>query len=798
MAKTSVKQVKPLLKTKSEPFKDILSNEWISFGVLFLFWIVFFRQLLTGNSFIADDFIEQYYPGKTLSAVSLSNGFIPFWNPYSFSGMPFFADLQIAVFYPFNYVLSFFVNGEHLSPVVLQISVILHYLICSIFCFYIGKHFKLTNTASVIFALMFTYSSYMIIHMIHMPLIEAVVWLPIVFLLWLKFIDSRKYIFIFLATILMSFCLLAGYPQVAFLNYVFVSVYILILFITKLKNKEYSVVKSLIFGYLIFIIFSFGITAFQLLPANEFVSLSNRSKITYEFALEGSVEPRFFLSYFVPKLFGVWKFNDSSTDISWWATKETFMFSIANIYISIFAVVLMFPTLMYQIKKKINNQLTWFLIGVSVFSLLFALGGFFFFHKIIYSVIPFFDRFRNPGHILYLFTFSASLLTAFGLNILLQSKKVFSEVFNKKYYLILLGLFTLILILVYSGFFNVSISQAGDKVNTWIRNQYFSFFLFLVLSSSAIYFYIQDRIKVKLFVILILLITASDIYINWFDQNNGSVNPEILYNQRKQKEEEFRNELKSEIFRVNMREYPYTPYFQRNGGMISRIPFIEGYGALILDKYIPINKSEPGSSQTHDIMNVKYKLEQASLKSGNPNTYKFYVNQTYLPKARMFYDAKYFEERDSVSLKNYMSGRDFDHHKTIIIETDKRDFNLPIIKDSITPKSEVKILNYDLNSITIEVETSENGFLFLSEVYYPAWKAYIDGKNTELFRADYCERAVYVEKGKHTILFNYESETFKTGLSISLPLLCIWLFGTLFFVFTYMKKKKNENQNTDK
>jgi hypothetical protein len=798
MAKAIKKSVKPELKTKAEIFKDLLENNWISLAVLFVFWVIFFRQMISGNAFIGDDFIEQYFPGKTLSAVSLSKGFIPFWNPYTFSGMPFFADLQIAIFYPFNYVLSFFVNGEHLSPVTLQLSIILHYLICSVFCFYIGKHFKLTNTASVIFALMFTYSSYMIIHMIHMPLIEAVIWLPIVFLLWLKFIDTRRYIFVFVATILMTFSILAGYPQVAFFNYLFVSVYVLIIFISKIREKDFVTVRCLIFGYILFFVLSFGMAAFQLLPANEFVGLSNRAKITYEFAIEGSVEPRFYLSFFIPKLFGVWKFNDASADLTWWATKETFMFSIANAYISIFAVVLLLPAIMYQIKKKINTQLTWFLVGMSVFTLLFAMGGFFFFHKIIYYIIPVFNRFRNPGHILFLFTFSASLLTAFGFNSLLQNKKVFAEIYDKKYYFVLLGLFTLVLILVYSGFFNVNIPQTGEKVNVWIRSQYLNFFLFLAVSSSVIYFFLQDKIKLNLFIISILVITALDIYVNWYEQNNGSLNPEILYNQRKQKEDDFRNELKSEVFRVNMREYPYSPYFQRNGGMINRIPFIEGYGALILDKYIPINKSEPGSSQTHDIMNVKYKLDPASLKANNPNAYKFYVNQSYLPKARMFYDAKYFEEKDSAALKSYMAGKEFDHHKTIIIESDKKDFALPVLKDSIAPKSDVKIVNYDLNSITVEVETAENGFLFLSEVYYPAWKAYIDGKSTELFRADYCERTVFVEKGKHTILFNYESDTFKTGMSISLPLIFIWLLGTLFFTYTYNRKKKLDIQNTDK
>lgn len=794
MAKTAKKQVKPEIKTKPEVFRDLLENNWVSLGILFLFWVIFFRQLISGGAFLADDFIEQYYPGKTLAAVSLSKGIIPFWNPYTFSGMPFFADLQIAIFYPFNYILKFFVSGDHLSPVVLQFTIVLHYLLSSIFCFYIGKQLKFTNTASVILGLIFSYSSYMIIHMIHMPLIEAVVWLPVIFLLWLKFIETRKYIFVFAATILMTFSVLAGYPQAAFYIYLFVSVYVLIVFINKIREKDFAAVRSLVIGYLSFFILSFGMAAFQLLPASEFVSLSNRAKITYDFAIEGSVEPRFYLSFFLPKLFGVWKFNEASADISWWATKETFMFSIANIYISVLSVVLIIPAIGVKLKSRSDKSFTWFLIGIASFSLLFATGGFFFFHKIICSVLPFFGRFRNPGHILFLYSFSVSLLTAFGINELLVNKRVFAEAFNKKFYISLISVFALVLILVYSGTFAVSGQQGADKINTWIKGQYLSFFLFLAASSSVIYFYLTDKIKLNVFIAVLLLITASDIYYNWYAQNNGTTNPVLLYSQRKQKEDEFKNELKSEIFRVNMREYPYPAYYQRNGGMISRIPFLEGYGALILDKYIPVNKTETGSTQTHDIMNVKYKLEPASLKSGNPNSYRFFVNTSYLPKARMFYDAKLFEEKDSAALKNYMAGKEFDHHKTIVIETDRKDFQLPVLKDSIVPKSDVKIVNYDLNNITIEVETAENGFLFLSEVYYPAWKAYVDGKITELYRADYCERAVYLEKGKHTVLFNYESDTFKSGISISLPLLFIWLLGTIFFTFTYVKKKRQEIQ----
>jgi hypothetical protein len=796
MAKVSKKNIKSEIKVKPEIFKDLLENNWLSLSVLFVFWLLFFWQLITGAAFIGDDFIEQFYPTKSLAAISLSKGFIPFWNPYTFAGMPFFADLQIAIFYPTNYLLKFFVSGDRLAPVVIQISICLQYLLCSIFCFYLGKHFKFTNSVSVIFALMFTYSSYMIIHIMHMALIEAVIWLPVIFLLWLKFLDSRKYIFVMSASVLMTFCVIAGYPQVSFYNYLFISIYVLIVFIQKIRDKDFATVKSIIIGYIIFIVFSLGLSAFQIIPANEFVSLSNRAKITYDFAIEGSVEPRFLMNFFIPKLFGVWKFNETSNDIVWWGTKDIFTFTINNYYISILIIVLIVPVLIYQVKNKINRPLTWFLIGVAGFSVLYSFGCYFFFHKIIYYSIPFFDRFRNPGHILYMYMFSTSLLVAFGINTIFKNKKAFAEIYNKKYFIILLSLFGLVLIMVYAGFFNVNVQQTGEKVNEWIRSQYLVFYVFLTLTASLIYLYINNKVKLNLFIVLILVITALDLYITWHEQNNGSINPEVAYNQRKQKEDEFKEELKSEIFRVNMRE-PGVIYMKRNGGMVSRIPLIEGYGALILDKYIPINKSEPGSSQTHDIMNVKYKLDPASLKSGNLNAVKFYVNRSYLPKARMFYDAKYFEIKDSVALKNYMAGNEFDHHKTIVIESDKKDFNLPVINDSILPKSEVKIINYDLNSITVEVETAENGFLFLSEVYYPAWKAYIDGKNTELFRADYCERGVYVEKGKHTILFNYESDTFKTGLTITFPMLILWLIGTIFFSFMYIRKKKTEIQKTD-
>ncbi len=96
MAKTKVKNI----NQKIQQEKDLFENIWLCLLILLVFWLIFFSQILLGKAFLWDDFSQQYFPSKTMSAVTLNSGDFPFWNPYSFSGMPFFANLEIAVLYP--------------------------------------------------------------------------------------------------------------------------------------------------------------------------------------------------------------------------------------------------------------------------------------------------------------------------------------------------------------------------------------------------------------------------------------------------------------------------------------------------------------------------------------------------------------------------------------------------------------------------------------------------------------------------------------------------------------------------
>jgi uncharacterized membrane protein YfhO len=53
-------------------------------------------------------------------------------------------------------------------------------------------------------------------------------------------------------------------------------------------------------------------------------------------------------------------------------------------------------------------------------------------------------------------------------------------------------------------------------------------------------------------------------------------------------------------------------------------------------------------------------------------------------------------------------------------------------------------------------------------MYYPGWKAEVDGVETPIYRANVSVRAIALPKGQHTVTFTYEPAAFFRGLWITL------------------------------
>lgn len=93
-----------------------------------------------------------------------------------------------------------------------------------------------------------------------------------------------------------------------------------------------------------------------------------------------------------------------------------------------------------------------------------------------------------------------------------------------------------------------------------------------------------------------------------------------------------------------------------------------------------------------------------------------------------------------------------------------------------------QVTSYTPNQITLTVDAKGTGELLSSEVQYPGWEAFIDGKKVDITVSDGVFRTLFVLSGKHTITYLYRPTIFVIGLGITV----VTIAGLALWVkFTY-------------
>lgn len=73
-----------------------------------------------------------------------------------------------------------------------------------------------------------------------------------------------------------------------------------------------------------------------------------------------------------------------------------------------------------------------------------------------------------------------------------------------------------------------------------------------------------------------------------------------------------------------------------------------------------------------------------------------------------------------------------------------------------------------LNRSTFRSRTSEAAVLVVSQIYYPGWKAFVDGDEADVLRADYALTGVVVPAGTHEVRLVFAPQSFRAGLGLTL------------------------------
>lgn len=136
-----------------------------------------------------------------------------------------------------------------------------------------------------------------------------------------------------------------------------------------------------------------------------------------------------------------------------------------------------------------------------------------------------------------------------------------------------------------------------------------------------------------------------------------------------------------------------------------------------------------------------------------------------------------------------MPANTFDSKNTAVMRsTFKNDLaNYQFGKDSA---ASIKLAKYGLNEISFTSSNSQNGVAVFADIYYPkGWKAYIDGKETPILKANYLLRALKVPAGQHSIVFKFHPQSFYTGDTIAIISSIILLIVVLVALYKVFREQ---------
>ncbi len=745
----------PQKRSPAEPVLLQLKT-WMVGAIFLLLTLIFHSSILFGDKFLWEDFVEQEFPFRNLAASSLAQGILPHWDPYIFGGMPFMADIQAAFWYPTNLLQTLFVSNGHVSAGVMEWFILLHYAVAGFgMFFFVRKILALDDWSSLFAGITYAFSGYIVAQAMHQMIVYHMALFPWVVYFFMRGLGSWKHALT--AGVLLGTMYLGGHPQ-STLYFTFALGVIAFYALTKLARSETErkLDAVTVLRAAIPVIIGLGIFAIQLLPSNELAALSRREVMTYDKSVDGSLAFGNLLTLVVPHLFGL---TNAARDalVPYWNGAYYLSWETA-IYIGVL------PLFFALVALMIRRQ-PWMALfaGLALFAVLFALGDHFFVYRIFFN-LPLFNKLRTPARMMMVFSFAMSVLAGMGLAQALRSS------LNEKRTILwsLAGTLVLIWLLPIVGGVTAKsfLATAPPEANasmSWAAGQA----AFPVLGMVVIaLLWTMGKLRSTSLAISVIAVTVIELFSYGMNLNASQEDPAEAYNAQPQLVEQIKADQEKEVSRARTRE-GNAMLLKRNAGAYHRIQLMEGYNPLVLQRVSPEMKNLEGQA---DLMNIKWSIY---MKGQQPD---FGMRASYLPRARMYY--KIDVRSDSLARQVLKQDSTYDYRTTLLLE------EKPLIEmGPADPAAKAIITSYGQNEIKLNVTTASNGMLWLSEVYYPAWKAYVDDKPVKIYRAFTSLRAIEVPAGSHTVVLRYESDAFKTGSMITLVTLLLSLGGLGFVLF---------------
>ncbi len=726
----------------------------------------------------------------------VKNGELPLWNPYSYCGHPLLATLQPGVFYPLNLFLI-------VLPFDLAFNwlIVAHFVLSAVFMFFLLREFRASFTASIISAITFMLSGYLIsVHNV-MSTLFSVSWVPLLLLLYIRAIRYNSTFHALLSGIVFTFMFTGGGIEVV-IGIIFFILFATLLPETILLTHEYRINTST--GRRIFL---FSITMFvflilsgvQLLPFLELTYNSIRAGgLSYSEATVWSLDIKDFVQFFVPDPYGY-----GISDEKYWANQSW----LKTIYLGTIPFIL---SLFFFVER--GRKTLPFVFIITLF-LALAMGKNFAIYKFLYTWLPVFNKIRYPVKFLFLCVILISISSGLGYDSLRRGLKE-GEKTTSRCLVILLFLSTISAIIFGAlNFFDVEVKNYlimngidypeynHVEINVFNTKRVLFFFL---ISGLLLYTGLRSLKARKSLTVLVPLILTVDLFFAHSGyyvvtktedyHKKGEVARYLLKDKtlfrffttpRTLKEDvEFPEDIPFDKVRMkamNLDKERLTGYnlnyhlFDISGtNVMRRRDYTAFYDLLTFQR-------RPDSTNILPMLNVKYVISIPPIQSDEfrllkiigiegvedteeleeLKTLKIYENLNYLPR---FFVVRRFRVVDSQDeYMKILADKSFHPQKEVLLDLDPWEGEKKMEDSDRDYRDTIRVREYRANSLTLEVELESPGILVASEAYYPGWKVYVDGKEERILRADYVLRGVALDKGRHTVRFVYMPVSFFAG-----------------------------------
>jgi hypothetical protein len=689
-------------------------------------------------------------------------GGFPLWNPFIFGGMPFLQNTTNGdTFYPTAFLRLILPVGTAMA-----LGFMIHLVLAGSFTFSLLRTLGTRAQAAFIGGLAYMLSG-MVVSQVS-PGHDGKLFVSALTPLALTFLyravtrdDWRQYVYL---GGVIGFSFLTPHFQMTY--YLLMAVgffWIYLNFFDEPRVGRAAWFKS--FGWFVAALaLGFAIDAVQMAPFAQYIGSTGRaaagsSSTGWEYATSYAMPVEESLNVLWPSFSGYLQ--------TYWGQNHI---KLHSEYIG--GVALILATLGFFLRER--RRLALFFAFIAVYAALFSFGGHTPFYHIPYAILPGIKLTRAPGQIFFLFSLAAAVLAGFGVEYLFRARER-REVVGKgaliAWGVVLVGG----ALLGFGGGFASMIEsmappQYADMLPQVFDQVTFDALRVLVLGGAAIAVIIafsRGRLSNGATFVALAALVGLDLwsvekrFINWLPPASVTFAPDQVVRTLQQD---------SSVFRVLS---PGVESYSHNYLATQGIREVLGYQGTELHRYDELmgGKNEwknAGNPAVLRLVTAKYLVLDQALPANPMLTqvgdralaahdgaqawvYRFNGSDPYayvVPTA-----VKIADDQALAVITNPQSG--FDPRKAILVPADSKVGIDPKDVRALAPadSTPVKVVRAADDVIGLELgkPAPANSFLFVSENYYPDWRAKVDGKPVDVVRAQFSLMAVPLAAGARSV-----------------------------------------------